>query len=165
MVEDDVILVLDEHNSGFITHEIQPSTYSFKDPSEVLLLILQSENPGTSNVIDIEFDDIIMKAKLVLRDGIIIIRFNEKLFFLAALGFTPGWDHKHYNELISQKNVNLSTTNKKHLKSEIIDGSLINGIRQPILFGFVLDKPAGYRVFCEPETVHWKKKTNLFWIL
>ena len=29
--------------------------------------------------------------------------------------------------------------------------------RQPILYGFVLDKPAGYEVFSEPETIHYKK--------
>ena len=53
--------------------------------------------------------------------------------------------------------VNLSSTNKIHLKYDVIDGSVVNGLRQPILFGFVLDKPAGYKVFCEPETMHYKK--------
>ena len=32
-----------------------------------------------------------------------------------------------------------------------------DGVRQPILFSFVLDKPSGYKVFCEPETIHYKK--------
>ena len=31
------------------------------------------------------------------------------------------------------------------------------GLRQPLLFSFVLDKPSGYIVFCEPETIHYKK--------
>ena len=43
------------------------------------------------------------------------------------------------------------------MKSDCIDGSIQNGVRQPILFSFVLDKPAGYKVFCEPETIHYKK--------
>ena len=30
-------------------------------------------------------------------------------------------------------------------------------MRQPILSSFVLDKPSGYKVFCEPETIHYKK--------
>ena len=53
--------------------------------------------------------------------------------------------------------MNLSSTNKIHLKCDAIDGSVVNGIRQPILYSFVLDKPAGYKVFCEPETIHYKK--------
>ena len=43
------------------------------------------------------------------------------------------------------------------MKSNIINGSVVNGTRQPILFSFVLDKPTGYKVFCEPETIHYKK--------
>ena len=98
-----------------------------------------------------------MKTKLLLRSGIITIRFDEKSFFCNVLGFTPGWDYKHYNKYLSQKIVNLSSTNKINLKCDIIDGSVVNGLRQPILFSFVLDKPSGYKVFCEPETIHYKK--------
>ena len=54
-----------------------------------------------------------------------------------------------------------NTIDKIHLKSNFIDDSVIDGIREPILFSFTLDKPAGYKVFCQPETIHCKK--NLFW--
>ena len=47
--------------------------------------------------------------------------------------------------------------NKSHLKCGCIDGSLQDGVRQPILFTFVLDKPNGYKIFSEPETIHYKK--------
>ena len=43
------------------------------------------------------------------------------------------------------------------MKCDVIDGSVVNGDRQPILYSFVLDKPSGYKVFCEPETIHYKK--------
>ena len=43
------------------------------------------------------------------------------------------------------------------MKCDCIDGSIQNGVRQPILFTFVLDKPSGYKIFCEPETIHYKK--------
>ena len=43
------------------------------------------------------------------------------------------------------------------MKCDIIDGSIQDGIRQPILFSFVLDEPSGYKIFCEPETIHYKK--------
>ena len=38
-----------------------------------------------------------------------------------------------------------------------IKGIVINGLRQPKLLSFILDKTAGYNFFCEPETVHYKK--------
>ena len=157
LVEDDVRLVLDEYNSSFITYELQPGIYTFKDISEALFKILQSEYPGSSNVIDIEYDDITMKTNLVVRSGIIAIRFDEKSFFSTILGFTSGWDYKHYNKYTSQRIVNLGNTNKIHLKCDCIDGSVVNGLRQPILYSFVLDKLHGYKVFSEPETIHYKK--------
>ena len=94
---------------------------------------------------------------MVVRSGIIAIRFDEKSFFSTTIGFTPGWDYKHYNQYLSQKIVNLNSTNKIHLKCDCIDSSVVNGIREPILFSFVLDKPAGYKIFREPETIHYKK--------
>ena len=157
LVEDDIKLVLDEYNSSFITYELEPGIYTFKDISEALYSILQSDYPGDCNIIVIEYDDIKMKTKLVVQSGIIAIRFDEKSFFSTILDFTAGWDYKHYNKYISQKVVNLGSTNKIHLKCDCIDGSVLNGIRQPILFSFVLDKLPGYKVFCEPETIHYKK--------
>ena len=137
LVGDDIKLVLDEYNSSFITYQLQLGIYTFKDISEALFNILQTEYPGPSNVIDIEYDDITMKTKLVSRSGIIAIRFDEKSFFSNVLGFTSGWDYKHYNKYISQKMVNLGSTNKIHLKCDCIDGSIQNGVRQSILFSFV----------------------------
>ena len=43
------------------------------------------------------------------------------------------------------------------MKCDCIDGSIQDGLRQPILFSFVLDKPSGYKVFCESETIQYKK--------
>ena len=157
LIEDDIKLVLDEYNSSFITYELQPGIYTFKDISEALFNIIQFEYPGPSNGIVIEFDDVTMKSKLVVKEGIIAIRFDEKSSFCTILGFTTGWDYKHYNKYVSQKIVNLSYTNKIHLKCDCIDGSIQDGVRQPILFSFVLDKKTGCKVFSEPETIHYKK--------
>ena len=156
-------LVLDEYNSSFITYELDPGIYTFKDIPESLFNIVQAEYPGPKNVIDIEYDDIIMKTKLVVKSGIIAMRFDEKSFFSTVLGFTPGWDCKHYNKHTRQKNLNLDSTNKIHLKCDVIDGSVFNGLRQPILYNFVLDKIPGCKVFSEPETIQYKKnKQNCF---
>ena len=157
LIEDDIKLVLDKYNSSFITYETSPGIYTFKDISEALFNILQIEYPGPSNVIDIEYDNITMKTKLVVRYGIIARRLDEKSFFNTVLGFTPGWDYKQYNKYASQKMLNLGSTNKIHLKCDCIDGSVVDGVRQSLLYRFVLDKKPGYRVFSEPETIHYKK--------
>ena len=157
LIEVDVKLVLDECNSSFITYELEPGIYSYREISEALFNILKVEYPSSDSEILIRLDEITRKNKLVVNSGIIAIRFDEKLFFSTILGFTAGWGYKHYNQYLSQKIVNLSSTNKIHLKCDCIDGSIHDGVRQPILFSFVLDKPSGYKVFCEPETIHYKK--------
>ena len=112
LVEDDIKLVLDEYNSNFVTYELVPGIYRYRDIAEALYYILESEYPSSSSEILIRLDDITRKTKLVVRSGIIAIRFDEKSFFSTILGFTPGWDYKHYNQYLSQKIVNLSNTNK-----------------------------------------------------
>ena len=86
------------------------------------------------------------------------------------MGFTPYSDYKPTNAVHadslgvynSEKKLNLSTINKIPLKCDVIDGSVVNGIREPILFSFVLDKPSDYKIFCEPETIHLKKNKKIF---
>ena len=157
LVEDDIKLVLDEYNSSFTTYELEPGIYSYREISEALFYILQSEYPQSSSEILIRLDDVTRKTKLIVNSGIIAIRFDEKSFFSTILGFTAGWDYKHYIQYLSQKIVNLSSTNKIHLKCDAIDGTVVNGVRQPIIYSFVLDKPSGYKIFCELETLHYKK--------
>ena len=94
---------------------------------------------------------------MVFRSRIVAIRIHAKSFFSTVFGFASGWDFKHYIEYISQKIVNLSTTNKIHLKCNVIDGSVVNGPRKAKLYSFVLHKKPGYQVFSEPETIHFKK--------
>ena len=67
LIEGDIKLVLDEYNSSFNTYELQPGICTLKDISEALFNILQTEYPGPSNVIVIEFDDITRKTKLVVK--------------------------------------------------------------------------------------------------
>ena len=82
------------------------------------------------------------------------MKFDEKSFFSTVLGSEPHCDYKNCNECISQRVVNLSTIDKIHLKCDVIDGSVLNGIRHPIIFSFFSDKPPCYKVFCQPEAVH-----------
>ena len=80
MVENDIRPALNEHNSSFITYELQPGIHFFKDLSQALFNILQPEYEASSNVIVIEFYDITMKNILFVREGIIAIRFNGNSF-------------------------------------------------------------------------------------
>ena len=89
LVEDDIRLVLDKYNSNFFTYELQPGIDTFKDLSEALFNILQFDYPSSNSDIAIEFDDITRKTKLVVRSGILAIRFGGGLSFSTVFGFTP----------------------------------------------------------------------------
>ena len=157
LAEDDIRVVLDEYNSNLITDEIKPGIYTFKDLSEVLTKISQFGFDGFNNSNNIEFNDITMKTKFFVRPDIIASRFDEKSFFNSILVFNAHWDYKHYKEYISPKTIKLSKIDEIHLKCDVIDGSVVNGIREPVLFSFILDKRSGYEVFCQPETINYKK--------
>ena len=87
------------------------------------------------------------------------IYFNSELNTL--LGFTnidyPAGTHK------SEKPVMITTTDKVHHKCDCVDGSIVNGIREKILFSFNLSAPPGYKIIKEPNTILFKKinKTRL----
>ena len=80
------------------------------------------------------------------------------MLFSTILDFTSSWDYKHYDKYTSQKDVNLGSTSERHLKCDVIDGSVVNGIRQPILYSFVLDKTSGYKVFRTRNSTLQKSK-------
>ena len=114
-----------------------------------------------------------MRARIVLKFkneenkfALGTLRFDNQSFFHTLLGFSPYWDYKPSNSnhvLIpgvypSDKIIlNLNTIDKIYLKCDCFDGSIQDGVRQPILYSFDLDKASGYEVFCEPETIHYKK--------
>ena len=166
--EKDIQLILKEYNSHFITYELTPGIYTIKDFSNAIQTF-----SGHEGTIQLEYDDISMRATIVLKFksektmfALGTLRFDKQSFFHTFLGFSPYWDYKPTNSshvLISgvypsdKIILNLNTIDKIHLKCDCIDGSIQNGVRQPILFSFVLDKPSGYKVFCEPETIHYKK--------
>ena len=48
------------------------------------------------------------------------------------------------------------------MKANVIDGSIVKGSGQPLLYSFVLVIPAGYKVLSQPETVHYKEINKSF---
>ena len=103
---------------------------------------------------NIQADTISMKSILSTSNHIV---FNSELN--NFLGFTktryPAGTHK------SEKPVMITTTDKVHLKCDCVDGSIVNGIREQILF--ILSAPPGYKIIKELNIILYKKinKTRL----
>ena len=45
----------------------------------------------------------------------------------------------------------ITEIDKIHLKCDCIKGFIVNGIREPILYSFAIDKPPGDKVYKEPR--------------
>ena len=84
------------------------------------------------------------------------IRFSRKSFFYTIQGFTKSpsgvlRDIEGFIVLIqgsfkSNKPINITGIDKIHLKCDCINGCVVNGIREPILYSFGLDKPPGQKI-------------------
>ena len=109
-----------------------------------------------------------MKTKLILtrlRSTFGTLRFDARSFFNTLLRVRAFLDYKLTNAILadspgvytSERILNLCAIDEIYSKCDVIDGSVINGKREPILFSFVLEEPSGYKMFCEPETIHYKK--------
>ena len=139
--------------------EIPPGAYELDDISNTIQQELinscgSSLNPDLK--INIKADTKSMKSILTTSYS---IYFNSELNTL--LGFTKTdytvGTHK------SEKPVMITTTDKVHLKCDCVDGSIVNGIREQILFSFNLSAPPGYKIINEPNIILYKKinKTRL----
>ena len=93
--------------------------------------------------LQIEYNDMSMKTKLFFErfgGDFETLRFDEKLFFINLLGFTPYWDYKLTNSIhadnfgvyTGEKILILSTIGKIRLECDGIVGSVVNGIIEPI---------------------------------
>ena len=57
----------------------------------------------------------------------------------------------------SDRPINITGIDKVHLKCDCIDGSILNGTREPILYSFALDQPPGHKIYNEPKVKLFKK--------
>ena len=57
----------------------------------------------------------------------------------------------------SDKPINITGIDKIHLKCDCIQGSFVNGIREPILYSFALSSPPGHKIFKEPRVKLFEK--------
>ena len=157
--EEDFQVILKEFNSHFITYELPPGIYSIQETLDTIHTF-----SGHMETIQIEYDDISMKSRIILKyideqDILVLgtLRFDKRSFFHTLRRFIPYWDYKSPGVYTSDKILHLNTMNKIHLKCDVIDGSVVDGVRQPILYSFVLVKKPGYKIFSEPESIHYKK--------
>ena len=78
--------------------------------------------------------------------------------FNSEVNKVLGYTNKDYQaETHTSEKPVMITTDKVHLKCECVDGSIVNGIREQILFSFNLSAPPGYKFIKEPTTVLYKK--------
>ena len=113
--------------------------------------------------VNITIDDIRLKSNLKTNQTLI---FTEKSFFYTILGFIrsrsyPLDDIDGFYQLIagsykSDKPINITGIDKIHLECDCIQGSIVNGKREPILFSFALSYP-GHKIYKEPRVKLFNK--------
>ena len=142
-----------------IGYSLNPGIFEVVDLNNTLKYIL----PDNVKV-SVKIDDIELKSNLKTKQTLI---FTEKSFFYTILGFTrsrsyPLNDIAGFYQLIagsykSNKPINITGIDKIHLKCDSIQGSIVNGIREPILFSFALSSPTGHKIYKEPRVKRFKK--------
>ena len=142
-----------------IGYSLNPGIYEVVDLINTLKHIL----PNNVKV-NITIDDIRLKSNLKFNQTLI---FTEKSFFYTILGFTqsrsyPLDDIDGFYQLIpgsykNDKPINTTVIDKIHLNCDCIQGSIVNGIREPILYSFGLSSPPGYKMYNQPRVKLFKK--------
>ena len=101
----------------------------------------------------------------IIRDTISmksVLTTSNPIHFNSRLNILLGYTNKDYppGTHTSEKPVMITTTDKIHLKCDCVDGSIVNGIREQILFYFNLSASNGIKRIKEPTTVLYKKKNK-----
>ena len=109
-------------------------------------------------------DDFRLKSNLKTNQTLL---FTEKSFFYTVLVFTrsrsyPLDDIDGFYQLIagsykSDRPINITGIDKIHLKCDCINGSVVNGVREPILYSFALSSPPGHKIYKEPRIKLFEK--------
>ena len=158
---DEIIDVLDLKyiSTKRIGFYLDPSIYEIIDSNNTLKHILP-----VNVEISITIDDIRLKSNLKINQTLL---FTEKSFFYIILGFTqsrsyPLDDIEGFYQLIpwlykSDKPINITGIDKVQLKCNCIQGSIKDGVREPILYSFGLSSPPGHKIYKEPRIRFFRK--------
>ena len=108
--------------------------------------------------VSVTIDDVTLKSNLKNNQTLIFI---NKSFFYTILGFTQS-HQGHFNDIEgfyqilpgsykSDKPIDITGIDKVHLKADCIQGSIVNGVREPIVYSFALSSPPGHKIYEEPR--------------
>ena len=142
-----------------IGYSLNPGIYEVIDLINTLKYILPDNVKVT-----ITIDDIRLKSNLKINQTLI---FTNKSFFYTILGFTqshsyPLDDIEGFYQILpgsyeGDRPINIIGIDKVHLKCDCIQGSIVNGVREPILYSFAISSPPGYKIIKEPRVKLFKK--------
>ena len=140
-------------------YSLNPGIYEVVDLNNTLKYIL----PDNVKV-NVTIDDIRIKSNLKTNQTLLI---TNKSFFYTILGYTqshqgPLNDIEGFYQILagsykSDKPINFTGIDKIHLKCDCIQGSIVNGVREPILYNFSLSSPPGHKIYKEPRIKLFKK--------
>ena len=140
-------------------YSLNPGIYEVVDLNNTLKYIL----PNNVKV-NITIDDSKLKSLLKTNQTLL---FTNKSFFYTILGYTqfhqgPLNDIEGFYQIIagsykSDRPINITGIDKVHLKCDCIQGSIVNGVREPILYSFALSSPPGHKIYKEPRIKLIKK--------
>ena len=114
--------------------------------------------------VSVTIDDVRLKSNLKTNQTLI---FTEKSFFYSILSFTRSLSYpldaiEGPYQLIagsykSDRPINITRIDKINLKCDCIQGSIINGIRKPILYSSALSSQPGHKINEEPRVKVFEK--------
>ena len=114
--------------------------------------------------VSITIDDIRLKSNIKINQTLI---FTNKSFFYTILGFTQSHqgtlnDIEGFYQFLAgsyegDRPINITGIDKVPLKCDCIQGSIVNGVREPILYSFALGSPPGHKIIKEPRVKLFKK--------
>ena len=112
----------------------------------------------------ITIEDIRLKSNLKIIQTLL---FTNKSFFYSIFGFTqsrqgPLNDIEGFYQLLpglhkGDRPNNITGIDKIHLNCDCINGSIVNGFREPILYSFALSSPPGHKIYKEPRIKLFEK--------
>ena len=142
-----------------IGYSLKPDIYQISDINNTL------KNNLPDNVeISVTIDERKYKSNLKCNQTLI---FTNKSFFYTILGFTqshsyPLHDIDGFYQLIprsykSDEPIIITGIDKAHLKCDCIQGSIVNGVREAILYSFAPDQPPYHKIHKSPRIKLLKK--------
>ena len=140
-------------------YSLNPGIYEVVDLNNSLKRILLKNLK-----VNITIDDVRLKCNFKNNQTLIFI---EKSSFYTILDSTRSRFHllndiEGFYQLIagsykSDKRINITGIDKIHLKCDCIQRSILNGVREPILYSFALSSPPGYKIYKEHRVKFFKK--------